>query len=119
MPPAAHIVTRPRLRSRRSSSSSKVPIRIEPVAPIGWPSAIGPPLTLSPYAGRPAYDDLIQGLTACVAGLAATWSKTPPSIRHYPPRLGEHGEQILGEAGFSESEIGTLIAEGALVNPDS
>src|SRR6059036_3352657 len=38
MPPAAHIVTRPRLRSRRSSSSRIVPIRIEPVAPMGWPS---------------------------------------------------------------------------------
>src|SRR6478736_6597920 len=47
MPPAAHIVTRPRLRSRRSSSSRIVPIRIEPVAPIGWPSAIEPPLTLT------------------------------------------------------------------------
>ena len=35
MPPAAHIVTRPRLRSRRSSSSRMVPIRMEPVAPIG------------------------------------------------------------------------------------
>jgi len=35
MPPAAHIVTRPRRRSRRSSSSSSVPIRTEPVAPIG------------------------------------------------------------------------------------
>src|SRR5947208_14773103 len=30
-----------------------------------------------------------------VAGPAATWSKTPPSIRQYPPRLGEHGEEIL------------------------
>ena len=30
MPPAAHIVTSPRLRSRRSSSSSIVPIRIKP-----------------------------------------------------------------------------------------
>lgn len=35
MPPAAHMVTRPRRRSRRSSSSSSVPIRIAPVAPIG------------------------------------------------------------------------------------
>ena len=35
MPPAAHMVTRPRFRSRRSSSSSTVPIRSEPVAPIG------------------------------------------------------------------------------------
>ena len=35
MPPAAHMVTRPVDLSWRSSSSSTVPIRIEPVAPIG------------------------------------------------------------------------------------
>ena len=35
MPPAAHIVTSPRLRSRLSNSSRTVPIRIVPVAPIG------------------------------------------------------------------------------------
>src|SRR6202043_1950964 len=46
MPPAAHMVTKPRFRSRRSSSSSTVPIRTAPVAPMGWPSAIAPPLTL-------------------------------------------------------------------------
>ncbi len=50
-----------------------------------------------------------------VAGPAATWSRTPPSIRQYPPRLGEHGDAILREAGFSESEIEALIAEGAMV----
>src|ERR1700749_4957541 len=47
MPPAAHMVTRPRFRPRRSSSSMTVPIKIEPVAPIGWPRAIAPPLTLT------------------------------------------------------------------------
>jgi crotonobetainyl-CoA:carnitine CoA-transferase CaiB-like acyl-CoA transferase len=57
--------------------------------------------------------------TLRVAGPAATWSKTPPSIRQYPPRLGEHGTEILREAGFSDSEMKALIAEGALVNPDS
>jgi crotonobetainyl-CoA:carnitine CoA-transferase CaiB-like acyl-CoA transferase len=54
-----------------------------------------------------------------IAGPAATWSKTPPSIRQYPPRLGEHGTDILREAGFSGDEIKSLITEGALVNPDS
>jgi crotonobetainyl-CoA:carnitine CoA-transferase CaiB-like acyl-CoA transferase len=53
--------------------------------------------------------------TLRVAGPAATWSKTPPSIRQYPPRLGEHGGEILREAGFSEREIETLIAEGAMI----
>jgi crotonobetainyl-CoA:carnitine CoA-transferase CaiB-like acyl-CoA transferase len=40
---------------------------------------------------------------------------TPPSIRHYPPRLGEHGGEILREAGFSDDEIEQLVAEGALI----
>jgi crotonobetainyl-CoA:carnitine CoA-transferase CaiB-like acyl-CoA transferase len=53
-----------------------------------------------------------------IAGPAATWSKTPPSIRQYPPRLGEHGTEILREAGFSDSEIKALIAEGVSINPD-
>jgi crotonobetainyl-CoA:carnitine CoA-transferase CaiB-like acyl-CoA transferase len=53
--------------------------------------------------------------TLRVAGPAATWSKTPPSIRQYPPRLGEQGEEILREAGFSDDEIGALAADGSLV----
>ena len=44
--------------------------------------------------------------------------KTPPSIRHYPPRLGEQGDEILREAGFSEDEIGALVAKGGMINPD-
>ena len=50
MPPPMHSVTRPVARSRRSSSSSTVPISIAPVAPSGWPSAIAPPLTFT-FAG--------------------------------------------------------------------
>jgi crotonobetainyl-CoA:carnitine CoA-transferase CaiB-like acyl-CoA transferase len=57
--------------------------------------------------------------TLRVAGPAATWSKTPPAIRQHPPRLGEHGCEILREAGFSEDEIGALIAEGGLIEADS
>ncbi len=55
--------------------------------------------------------------TLRVAGPAATWSKTPPSIRQYPPRLGEHGEEVLREAGYSGGEIQMLAAEGAFINP--
>jgi crotonobetainyl-CoA:carnitine CoA-transferase CaiB-like acyl-CoA transferase len=53
-----------------------------------------------------------------VAGPAATWSKTPPSIRSYPPRLGEHGREILHEVGVSDAEIAALVEEGALIAPD-
>lgn len=57
--------------------------------------------------------------TLRVAGPAASWSRTPPSIRHYPPRLGEHGGEILSQAGFSGDEIEALVAEGALINADT
>jgi crotonobetainyl-CoA:carnitine CoA-transferase CaiB-like acyl-CoA transferase len=50
-----------------------------------------------------------------VAGPAASWSKTPPSVRQYPPRLGEHGGEILREAGFSDGEIEAMVNEGALI----
>jgi hypothetical protein len=49
---------------------------------------------------------------------ASASSETPLSIRHYAPRLGEHGGAIRCEAGFTESEIETLPAEGAMVEAD-
>ncbi|UFX47671.1 CoA transferase [Bradyrhizobium sp. 41S5] len=56
--------------------------------------------------------------TLRLAGPAATWSKTPPSIRTYPPNLGEHGREILREAGLADAEIAALLKEGALIDPD-
>ncbi|QOZ32971.1 CoA transferase [Bradyrhizobium sp. CCBAU 53421] len=56
--------------------------------------------------------------TLRVAGPAATWSRTPPSIRTYPPNLGEHGREILREAGLPDAEIAALLEEGALIEPD-
>jgi len=38
---------------------------------------------------------------------------TPPSLRRYPPRLGEHTDEILREAGYSDTEVATLRANGA------
>jgi crotonobetainyl-CoA:carnitine CoA-transferase CaiB-like acyl-CoA transferase len=46
-------------------------------------------------------------------GLPATYSKTPGAIRRLPPRLGEHSEEILREAGLSADEIAALLASGA------
>jgi crotonobetainyl-CoA:carnitine CoA-transferase CaiB-like acyl-CoA transferase len=56
--------------------------------------------------------------TLRVAGSPSIWSKTPPSIRQYPPRLGEHGDEILREAGFSLGNIEKL-AEGGLIRSDA
>jgi len=46
-------------------------------------------------------------------GLPATYGKTPGGIRRLPPRLGEHSEEILREAGFSPDEVAALLSSGA------
>ena len=50
-------------------------------------------------------------------GVPASYSKTPGSIRRLPPRLGEHGVEILREAGFGVAEIDALVASGAMRMP--
>lgn len=50
-----------------------------------------------------------------VAGPAAHWSRTPSSVRSHPPLLGEHSDDILREAGFSDGDIDALANEGAMV----
>jgi crotonobetainyl-CoA:carnitine CoA-transferase CaiB-like acyl-CoA transferase len=50
-----------------------------------------------------------------IAGPAGTWGRTPPSVRTPAPRPGEHGAQILREAGYSDSEISDLAGKGALL----
>jgi crotonobetainyl-CoA:carnitine CoA-transferase CaiB-like acyl-CoA transferase len=39
-------------------------------------------------------------------------SATPPDVRRRAPLLGEHTEDVLREAGFSENEIATLLRHG-------
>jgi crotonobetainyl-CoA:carnitine CoA-transferase CaiB-like acyl-CoA transferase len=40
---------------------------------------------------------------------------TPAELRRPPPRLGEHTDEVLGEAGYSAEEIAALRAAGAVV----
>ncbi len=40
-------------------------------------------------------------------------SKSPGSIRRLAPRLGEHSEEILKEAGLRQAEIEALVTSGA------
>jgi crotonobetainyl-CoA:carnitine CoA-transferase CaiB-like acyl-CoA transferase len=45
---------------------------------------------------------------------AARFSRTPPAIRNGAPRLGEHTEAVLGEIGYSASEIAALRAANVI-----
>ena len=47
-------------------------------------------------------------------GLPFELSATPASIRTAPPLLGEHGEEVLGQAGYSADEIARLRADGVI-----
>jgi len=43
----------------------------------------------------------------------ANFSATPADIRRHAPRLGEHSEEVLREAGYSPEEIESLVESGA------
>jgi crotonobetainyl-CoA:carnitine CoA-transferase CaiB-like acyl-CoA transferase len=44
----------------------------------------------------------------------ARFSRTQPGLRRAPPRLGEHGREVLAECGFATDEIAGLEADGTL-----
>jgi crotonobetainyl-CoA:carnitine CoA-transferase CaiB-like acyl-CoA transferase len=44
--------------------------------------------------------------------VAASWSETPAEPVRLAPRLNEHGEEILREAGYSAEEIKALVRDG-------
>jgi crotonobetainyl-CoA:carnitine CoA-transferase CaiB-like acyl-CoA transferase len=90
------------------------------LSPAGIP--IGAVRDLAAAFGDPqvAALDLIQTMQHPTAGAVRVvgppyrFSKTPGSIRRYPPLLGEHNDELLTELGFDEDEIATFRAEGVI-----
>lgn len=56
--------------------------------------------------------------TVKVIGPAVGMSATPPAISRPAPLVGEHTREVLATAGYDETEIDRLIAEGAAGVPD-
>ena len=52
--------------------------------------------------------------TVEMPGSPMHFSRTPTTIRQYPPRLGEHTRDLLDEAGYDEDTIGELIDADAV-----
>ncbi|HMM72577.1 MAG TPA: CoA transferase [Rhodocyclaceae bacterium] len=44
----------------------------------------------------------------------ARWSKTPPAPQRHAPRLGQHGAEVLREAGYADEEVSALLAKSVL-----
>jgi formyl-CoA transferase len=40
--------------------------------------------------------------------------RTKPSLRRTPPKFSQHTSEVLGEFGFSTSEIEALVTKGAV-----
>jgi formyl-CoA transferase len=49
--------------------------------------------------------------------VSAAWTETPAETVRLAPRLNEHGEEILREAGFSPDEIAALVRDGVTRAP--
>ena len=46
-------------------------------------------------------------------GVPVHLSRTPGSIRHFAPEIGEHNEEVLIESGFTRDEVAQLFKSGA------
>ena len=53
------------------------------------------------------------GKSRPTVGVPVHLSRTPGSIRHFAPEIGEHNEEVLLESGFTRDEVAQLFESGA------
>ena len=54
------------------------------------------------------------GCSVVVPKAPYTFSETPASIDSFPPRFGQHTNEILGELGFSDQQVEELRSKGVI-----
>jgi formyl-CoA transferase len=54
-----------------------------------------------------------------MVGPLVRMSHTPATARHASPTIGQHNEEVLAEAGYSEAEVADLIERGILFVPEA
>ena len=62
------------------------------------------------------YEHPTEG-TIRLPDLPTRFSETPGSVRHLPPRLGEHSVEVLSAAGMSPDQIEAMLDSGATKVP--
>ena len=94
-PPPEQIAARPSPPPRRFSSSASVSTDRAPLAPIGWPSATAPPLTLTRSGSAPSMRDAFRA-TLAKASLISNRSIQMPSDQPIKRNISGH-RRGLGE----------------------
>jgi crotonobetainyl-CoA:carnitine CoA-transferase CaiB-like acyl-CoA transferase len=51
--------------------------------------------------------------------VSAKWSETQTEVKRLAPRLSEHSDEILREAGFSREEIAAMVRDGVTKAPSN
>ena len=73
------------------------------------------PIDLRSAEGAPGGTPVVP--EAGIPALPVTLSTGRPGLRRQPPRAGEHGIEVMQEAGFSEAEINKMVADGIVSVP--
>lgn len=60
-------------------------------------------------------DQPVAGRKVAVLGVPPKLSRTPGSVRHRAPKLGEHTGEILESLGYTETDIAALVQAGAIL----
>ncbi|SLN59729.1 CaiB/BaiF CoA transferase family protein [Oceanibacterium hippocampi] len=87
----------------------------------GTDVCFAPVLSLAEAPGHPhnkARETFVEVAGIVQPNVAPRFSRTPGAVRMPPAKAGEHSREILADWGFSEQEIGSLLANKAVLQQE-